>query len=91
MRSGKARKGVEMLRHGMRIGPLDNRLSFWGANLAYALFRLSAPQADASATNPHTCISSASMTLSSSFLTVKGEAKVGTGQQYRFGILTQNH
>lgn len=39
LRSGKARKGIEMLRHGMHLSPLDNRLSFWGANLAYALFR----------------------------------------------------
>jgi Flp pilus assembly protein TadD len=40
IRAGKARKGVEMLRHGMRISPRDNRLAFWGTNLAYALFRL---------------------------------------------------
>ena len=40
LRSGKAKKGVEYLQHGMRISPLDNRLSFWGVSLAYALFRL---------------------------------------------------
>lgn len=40
IRDGKARKGVEMLRHGMRISPIDNRLAFWGATLAYTLFRL---------------------------------------------------
>lgn len=40
IRDGKARKGVEMLRHGMRISPIDNRLAFWGTSLAYALFRL---------------------------------------------------
>ncbi len=40
IRAGKARKGVELLRHGMRLSPLDNRLAYWGANLAYALFRL---------------------------------------------------
>ena len=40
LRGGKAREGIKMLRHGMRISPLDNRLSFWGTNLAYALFRL---------------------------------------------------
>lgn len=40
LRRGKARPGVEMLRHGMRISPLDNRLAFWGTNLAFALFRL---------------------------------------------------
>ncbi len=40
LRSGKARKGVEYLQHGMRISPHDNRLSFWGTSLAYALFRL---------------------------------------------------
>ena len=37
---GKARQGVEMLGHGMRISPLDNRLAYWGTNLAYTLFRL---------------------------------------------------
>ncbi|MEJ1995704.1 MAG: adenylate/guanylate cyclase domain-containing protein [Limibacillus sp.] len=40
IRGGKARKGVELLRHGMRLSPLDNRLAYWGTNLAYALFRL---------------------------------------------------
>lgn len=40
LRSGKAKKGVEYLQHGMRISPLDNRQSFWGTTLAYALFRL---------------------------------------------------
>jgi len=40
LRSGKAKKGVEYLQHGMRISPLDNRLSFWGTSLAYAMFRL---------------------------------------------------
>ncbi len=40
LRSGKAKKGVEYLQHGMRISPLDNRLSFWGVSLAYAHFRL---------------------------------------------------
>ena len=40
MREGKPRKGVEMLRHGMKISPLDNRLAYWGTNLAYVLFRL---------------------------------------------------
>ena len=38
--AGKARQGVEMLGHGMRISPLDNRLAYWGTNLAYTLFRL---------------------------------------------------
>ena len=38
--AGKARKGIDMLQHGMRISPLDNRLAYWGANLANALFRL---------------------------------------------------
>ncbi len=38
--AGKARLGVEMLSHGMRLSPLDNRLAYWGTNLAYALFRL---------------------------------------------------
>ena len=40
IRQGKARKGVELLRHGMRLSPLDNRLAYWGTNLAYALYRL---------------------------------------------------
>lgn len=40
LRSGKARTGVKYLKHGMRISPHDNRLSFWGTSLAYALFRL---------------------------------------------------
>ncbi len=40
IRAGKARQGVEKLRHGMRLSPLDNRLAYWGTNLAYALFRL---------------------------------------------------
>jgi adenylate cyclase len=40
MRDGKARKGVEMLQHGMRISPVDHRLAYWGTNLAYVQFRL---------------------------------------------------
>jgi adenylate cyclase len=40
IRGGKARKGIEMLRHGMRISPIDNRLAYWGTNLAYSLFRI---------------------------------------------------
>jgi adenylate cyclase len=40
IRAGKARTGIQHLRHGMRISPLDNRASYWGTNLAYALFRL---------------------------------------------------
>ena len=40
LRRGKARKGIELLRHGMRISPIDNRLAYWATNLAYALFRL---------------------------------------------------
>ncbi len=40
IRAGRARKGVDLLRHGMRLSPLDNRLAYWGTNLAYALFRL---------------------------------------------------
>ncbi len=40
IRGGKVRKGVEMLRHGMRLSPLDNRLAYWGTNLAYTLYRL---------------------------------------------------
>jgi adenylate cyclase len=40
LRAGKARKGIEMLQHGMRISPVDQSLAYWGTNLAYALFRL---------------------------------------------------
>ncbi len=34
------RQGVESLRHGIRISPLDTRLAYWGTILANALFRL---------------------------------------------------
>ena len=50
IRGGKARTGIEHLRHGMRISPLDQRASYWGTNLAYALFRtgdLNAAEAEA--------------------------------------------
>ena len=36
----RPREGVEKLRHGIRISPLDSRLSYWGSILANTLFRL---------------------------------------------------
>jgi adenylate cyclase len=44
MRSRKVRQGVESLRHGIRISPLDTRLAYWGTILANALFRLGETQ-----------------------------------------------
>jgi hypothetical protein len=40
IQAGKARKGVHMLQHGMRLSPLGNRLAYWGTILANALLRL---------------------------------------------------
>ena len=40
IRGRKVRQGVESLRHGIRISPLDTRLAYWGTILANALFRL---------------------------------------------------
>ncbi|MGB5329121.1 MAG: tetratricopeptide repeat protein [Gammaproteobacteria bacterium] len=39
IRSRQVRQGVESLRHGIRISPLDTRLAYWGTILANALFR----------------------------------------------------
>lgn len=36
----QVRQGVESLRHGIRISPLDTRLAYWETILANALFRL---------------------------------------------------
>ena len=44
IRSRKVRQGVESLRHGIRISPLDTRLAYWGTILANALFRLGETQ-----------------------------------------------
>ena len=40
VRTRKARQGVEKLKHGIRISPLDTRLAYWGTILANTLFRL---------------------------------------------------
>lgn len=40
IRGRHIREGVESLRHGIRISPLDTRLAYWGTILANALFRL---------------------------------------------------
>jgi adenylate cyclase len=37
--AGRASDGVEKLKYGIRISPLDDRLAFWGTVLANALFR----------------------------------------------------
>lgn len=44
IRTRKIRQGVESLRHGIAISPLDTRLAFWGTILANALFRLGETQ-----------------------------------------------
>jgi adenylate cyclase len=41
--AGRASDGVEKLKYGIRISPLDDRLSFWGTILAFALFRAGKP------------------------------------------------
>jgi adenylate cyclase len=41
--AGRARDGVEKLKYGIRISPLDDRLAFWGNVLAFALFRAGKP------------------------------------------------
>ena len=40
MRTRRFRQGVEKLKLGIRLSPLDSRLSYWGTALANALFRL---------------------------------------------------
>jgi adenylate cyclase len=44
IRGRKVRQGVESLRHGIAISPLDTRLAYWGTILANALFRLGETQ-----------------------------------------------
>ena len=41
--AGRVSDGVEKLKYGIRISPLDDRLSFWGTILAFALFRAGKP------------------------------------------------
>jgi adenylate cyclase len=40
IRGRRIRQGVESLRHGISISPLDTRLAYWGTILANALFRI---------------------------------------------------
>jgi adenylate cyclase len=44
IRGRKVRQGVESLRHGIAISPLDTRLAYWGTILANTLFRLGETQ-----------------------------------------------
>jgi adenylate cyclase len=44
IRGRKVRQGIESLRHGIAISPLDTRLAYWGTILANALFRLGETQ-----------------------------------------------
>ena len=39
LEAGRINDGIEKLKYGVRISPLDGRLAFWGSILAYALFR----------------------------------------------------
>jgi adenylate cyclase len=39
MEAGHVSDGVEKLKYGIRISPLDGRLAFWGTVLAFALFQ----------------------------------------------------
>ncbi len=41
--AGRASEGVEKLKYGIRISPLDGRLAFWGTMLAFALFQTGKP------------------------------------------------
>ncbi len=40
---GRAKEGVEKLKHGITISPIDQRLAYWETVLAYALFRMNRP------------------------------------------------
>ncbi len=40
LKRGRARQGIEFLKRGIRISPLDSSLSFWGTNLASGLLRV---------------------------------------------------
>jgi adenylate cyclase len=41
--AGRTSDGVEKLKYGIRISPIDDRLAFWGTILAFALFRAGKP------------------------------------------------
>ena len=43
LESGRVSDGVEKLKYGIRISPLDGRLAFWGTILAFALFQAGNP------------------------------------------------
>jgi len=40
---GRAKEGVQNLKHGISISPIDQRLAYWETVLAYAVFRLGRP------------------------------------------------
>ncbi len=41
--TGRPKEGIENLRYGISISPLDQRLAYWETVLAYALFRMNRP------------------------------------------------
>ena len=43
LEAGRVSDGVEKLKYGIRISPLDGRLAFWGTILAFALFQAGKP------------------------------------------------
>lgn len=43
LESGRVSEGIEKLKYGIRISPLDGRLAFWGTILAIALFHADKP------------------------------------------------
>jgi adenylate cyclase len=43
LEAGRVSDGVEKLKYGIRISPLDGRLAFWGTVLAFALFQAGKP------------------------------------------------
>jgi adenylate cyclase len=44
LEAGRVSDGVEKLKYGIRISPLDGRLAFWGTILAFGLFRSGKPE-----------------------------------------------
>jgi TolB-like protein/DNA-binding SARP family transcriptional activator/Tfp pilus assembly protein PilF len=40
---GRAKEGVQNLKHGISISPIDQRLAYWETVLAYAVFRMGRP------------------------------------------------
>ena len=43
LNAGRVSEGIEMLKYGIRISPLDGRLAFWGTILALGLFYAGKP------------------------------------------------